>query len=511
MSWRCSAVQGLLLGLGLWFAAGLVHADPVDSTAAPAPPKAEPSTTQPGPVPPAPGDISKILQSIERMNLRNHTAGRKKPIRLNGRSGDMLGGKSMRGIAAEADPAHEKSGEPTSGRWRRVPLAKPQASAKPLTPEQAALIEQLESVGYLSGSELATQIGGVNLYDAERTAPGLNLYTSGHAPVAYLMDASGRLLHRWHIQFGDIWPDYPKSRITEDAGFFRRAYLQPNGDLYVIFEGYGLVKLDKDSKLLWKTSCRVHHDMDTLANGDLCVLTREAHMIERINEDRPILEDFLSVLDPNTGVERQRISIIEALENSKYASLWRHDDRPYGDIFHCNTVDVLEGYGANRIPAFAAGNVMVSIRNENIVAVVNLDAMKVLWAHKGPYVRQHDSKVLPTGNLLLFDNLSTGNRSAVLEFDPLTMRTVWELRDVGGQPFVSRTCGTAHRLPNGNTLVTASDSGHAFEVTPAQEVVWDFSNPHRAGKNNEFVATLFNVDRIAPDFPVDWVDAKTLE
>ena len=33
------------------------------------------------------------------------------------------------------------------------------------------------------------------------------------------------------------------------------------------------------------------------------------------------------------------------------------------------------------------------------------------------------------------------------------------------------------RLPNGNTLITESDRGYVFEVTPQKETVWRFANP----------------------------------
>jgi len=62
------------------------------------------------------------------------------------------------------------------------------------------------------------------------------------------------------------------------------------------------------------------------------------------------------------------------------------------------------------------------------------------------------------------------------------------------------TCGAADRLPNGNTLITESDGGRAFEVTQQAEVVWEFYNPHRAGDNREFIATLFEVIRLPSSF-----------
>jgi len=40
------------------------------------------------------------------------------------------------------------------------------------------------------------------------------------------------------------------------------------------------------------------------------------------------------------------------------------------------------------------------------------------------------------------------------------------------------------------------------EITLDGTIVWDFYNPHRAGKNDEFIATLFRMDRLPPDFPI---------
>ncbi len=36
--------------------------------------------------------------------------------------------------------------------------------------------------------------------------------------------------------------------------------------------------------------------------------------------------------------------------------------------------------------------------------------------------------------------------------------------------------GTAQRLPNGNTLICDGAKGHAIEVTPEKEIVWEWLN-----------------------------------
>ena len=69
-------------------------------------------------------------------------------------------------------------------------------------------------------------------------------------------------------------------------------------------------------------------------------------------------------------------------------------------------------------------------------------------------------------------------------------------------------CGSSERLPNGNTLISESNRGRAIEVTPDKQIVWEFINPHRAGENNELIATLFEVVRLDPRFPLDWVETN---
>jgi hypothetical protein len=139
------------------------------------------------------------------------------------------------------------------------------------------------------------------------------------------------------------------------------------------------------------------------------------------------------------------------------------------------------------------------------LAVVDLDREAVVWARRGSFRDQHDAQILASGNLLLFDNRGAEPHSRVLELDPERPEHVaWEHTGSAAQPFYSATCGTAQRLPNGNTLITESDAGRAFEVTPGGEIVWEFLSPWRAGDGGELVATLFEVVRLPPGFDTSW-------
>jgi hypothetical protein len=179
-------------------------------------------------------------------------------------------------------------------------------------------------------------------------------------------------------------------------------------------------------------------------------------------------------------------------------------------VFHTNTVELLDGRFAHSHPAFAEGNVLISIRFLDAIAVVDLDLAEVVWAATGTFKRQHEPTILKNGNLLLFDNEGPGpdNFSTVQEYRLPEMELVWEYRGSREVPFYSHTCGTAQRLPNGNTLITESDAGRAIEVTQNKRIVWEYINPHRAGEQGKYIATLFTLERLPPDFPISWASGK---
>lgn len=338
------------------------------------------------------------------------------------------------------------------------------------------------------------------MHDAAAVSPGLSLYTSGHAAEAVLMDRDGRVLHRWRYPLRRLWPDLAADPDNARLEYWRRAYLYPNGDLLGIYEGFGIVKLDSRSNVLWSHRGGIHHDLEVLPSGEIWVLDRDGKVIPRIHPDKGILEDMVTVLGADGRVLR-RISILESLEKSRWASLIGRTKRE-GDIFHTNTLEVLDGRFADRNPAFRKGNVLVSVLNLDALAILDPDREEAVWLRTGSWRRQHQPTFLANGRLLLFDNRGPGpDRSRVIEIDPLTGETAWQF---GGTPevdFFSKTLGSCQRLPNGNTLISESENGRAIEVTPAGRVVWEFYNPHRTGKSGELVAVLFEMLRLPADFP----------
>jgi hypothetical protein len=120
------------------------------------------------------------------------------------------------------------------------------------------------------------------------------------------------------------------------------------------------------------------------------------------------------------------------------------------------------------------------MRTINSIAILDPRNLEVLWAWgPGNLYRQHHPTLLESGNIIIFDN--GHRRSQIVEVDPLTFKVVWRYAPRKG--FLSRFRGSVQRLPNGNTLITESDRGYVFEVTPSQEIVWRFANPDVTNDN----------------------------
>ena len=367
--------------------------------------------------------------------------------------------------------------------------------------ESLRQLEQLQQLGYVDGTiDEHAELRGVEIHDRQRTSPGLNLYSSRLRTSARLIDNDGAELHTWSYPGGDGW---------------EHVELLPNGDLLVVVNQQSVFKLDKNSNLIWRYEAATHHDLAIHPSGEIFVLTDASVLKPEIHPDVPVIEDFIEILSPDGQLE-DRLSILDAMRSSDYAFLLvspqhlpsdRHEgERLRLDMLHTNHIQVFDGSLADRSSLFSEGNVLISMRTINTIAIIDPSSRRVLWAW-GPsnLHRQHHPTLLPNGHILLFDNGQ--NRSQIVEFDPLTFEVAW--RYAPNMGFLSRFRGSAQRLSNGNTLITESDRGYVFEVSPDHDIVWRFANPDV--KTNNLRVAIWRMTRY-PSGELGFIDsADTLE
>lgn len=321
-----------------------------------------------------------------------------------------------------------------------------------------------------------------------RTDDGFTLYSTTHGSWAALIDMTGRVVHHWHMPFSKARPFMTNvyHPLPDEQIHWFGCWLYPNGDLLAVYHadgdtpfGYGLVKMDNNSNLLWAYPGRVHHDVHVGEDGTIyCIkhrLTREPppgmdYVVT------PYIADDVVLLSPE-GKELKSVSLLQAFRDSPYAPMLHmylaeipNRGEGKGDYLHPNRVAVLEAGLAAKFPRFKAGQVLVSLRNIDTIAVLDLAPRTVVWASQGPWRGQHAAGFLSNGCLLLYDNIGGLERTRVLEFDPVNQAIPW---CYASQNFTASIRGTAERLENGNTLIADPGKCRIFEVTPTKEIVWE--------------------------------------
>ncbi|MEJ2086522.1 MAG: arylsulfotransferase family protein, partial [Acidobacteriota bacterium] len=253
-----------------------------------------------------------------------------------------------------------------AGRWHYQPdpgLGDPSAQE----------LARVLSLPYVDGKVIAPASSGVTIYDSDRIAPGVNMYVS-----------------------------FPTKELLPGTEYFRRAQVLPNGELLAIYQGAGMVKMDVASNLLWVSDLSFYNDFFVADDGKIWSIAKRAVTRADIRPDSKTLEDSIVVLDAE-GNLIETISLLDAFLASDYADLI-HPLPEVADIFHTNTIQVMDGSLSSLSPLFSQGLLLISLRQIDIVAFVDPSSATPLRAWRGPWVMQHEPTVLPDGRLLVFDN-----------------------------------------------------------------------------------------------------------
>jgi hypothetical protein len=276
-------------------------------------------------------------------------------------------------------------------------------------------------------------------------------------------------------------------------------------------EGVGAVRLDRCSNIVWRLPVTTHHQLDYLPNGDTLigidrVRTAPDPRYPRLEPgpDGYFLENAILRLRPDGTVAEEHWLMDILYESGWESLLFSGEDAVVRteQPTHHNDVEMLRPEMAAAFPMFEAGDVMLSLRNNQTILVVDGETWKVKWTMTGPFLYAHDPDFLPNGHILLFDNRRTGftpllGGSRIIEIDPATRDIVWSYQGSAEEPFYTLIRGMQQQLPNGNVLVVEAQRGRVFEVTRAapSRIVWEYVNLVQDG----YAGLVTGAERIAPE------------
>jgi len=357
---------------------------------------------------------------------------------------------------------------------------------------QSSEEERLKALPYLaySTSELDQSKMGVVVSRPMSFSPGLNLYCSMPRGEAYLMDMKGLFQHTWH----------------SDRKDWQACALDKSGNIYFVVLDQVLEKIDWNSHSIWKSKGRYHNYISIADNGDILTFTREVKKIPYRAETIPILNDLITIVSPDGQIKKKismyklfgkllperRLDIISFADESQLTG----EKRDIYDVFHSNAVERLD---RDVKGVCSRGDLLVSIRELNLIAIVDPVNEKVKWQWGQGYLdSQHSPVMLDSGNILLLDNGRLEREySRIIEMDPRKGQIVYDYRAEPASSFFTSVGGSVQELPNGNLLITESEMGRTFELTYKNEIVWEYYNKNlnEGGTERE---VIYRMTRLKP-------------
>jgi hypothetical protein len=378
---------------------------------------------------------------------------------------------------------------------------------------QLGLVKDMETGADASDDgERSSAEAGVARFDTAAASPGFTLMTSGSAEEALLVDMKGRTVHRWSMPVATVRERFGDGKRPVDTPVsWRSFHLYPDGSLLVVLHGenvtpygLGLLKLDKDSNLLWANLDHAHHDVVVAEDGLIYTLSQEIRdtpVADLGTLQPPFLEDFVLVLNPEGQIVHRR-SVMEAFTGTPFASSVKRlaNRRDWkGDYFHVNAIEPYDS--RNVSPVLGSNQVLISIRNMDALATMDLGTGKIVWLLRGSWHRQHDPDLVGD-RILLFDNrgdFARNARTRIIELEPSTGGITWSANENDQYALYSGWGGNQQVLENGNVLITESAHGRVLEVTHDGRLVWEFFGALR-DEGGRYAAPILEARRYPPPY-----------
>lgn len=338
-----------------------------------------------------------------------------------------------------------------------------------------------------------------------------------------LIRRDGTLVADWPTRFSEYFLQAyhmhkpPQTDLNIDL---HGALINPDGSVVFNFEYGGMVKLSRCGEVIWTLKYPTHHSVEKAQNGGYWVPGRRAlkartgpyppFMSQNHQDD--YLEDIILKVNED-GVIIEQIPILKLLyENglepiltaTGYAFLEHHN--PEKQITHLNKVAELSPAMAEAYNGFEAGDLLVSLRNYNLVFVFDPHQQRIKWHQTGPWRRQHDPDFNPDGTITIYNNniyrtaLDDDHRlkpdipkvSQIIRINPDNGDYATIYGDRQGEEFLSVLRGTHQATAAGGLLITSSEGGRAFEVDANGMLIWQYINRYDADQVVEINgATLY--------------------
>jgi hypothetical protein len=335
---------------------------------------------------------------------------------------------------------------------------------------------------------------GVTYLDRDQAMPGLTLISGffDGGNELRLIRLDGSIVNRWPVSYLELLGELelPAGSITPKTDWnvdMDGALLLSDGSVLFNFEYVGTVKLDRCGELQWSV-LSTHHSIEPAEAGGFWVPSRRyvetnsplpaipapyyEDLIWRVSDDGVVVNE-LSVPDLFYLNDIQALLFANGLTDVELTG---------SEIVHLNDIEELSGEIADSFPLFSPGDLLLSLRELNLLMVIDPDTGELKWHQTGPWIRQHDPDFLPDGTISVFNNNTDGSTdgsvlggSNVMQIDPVTGQVDIVYGADAGSHMYTDVRGR-HQYLGDRILITEFAAGRVIEVNSSGELVWEYIN-----------------------------------
>ncbi len=306
---------------------------------------------------------------------------------------------------------------------------------------------------------------------------------AGQSVAKLIRLSDQKVIHQWTPHYNEFALKYSfkeKGWIKPDAKNQRLYHplLLPDGSIVFNYMMSTLVKIDKNSKLVWASKEIYHHSTEQDADGNFwtpSVIVPSTYLAG-------ILDDFkdsaLTEVSPEGKVIFRR-SVAQLLIKNGYRALLMGVGIYESDPLHLN--DIQPALTSGRY--WKKGDLLVSLRNRSTIFLYRPSTDKVIWLKTGPWLNQHDANFVDDERISVFGNnmvrahgnewlIDGHNEEYIYNFTTDSTITPYTAFLTGAKVATANE-GQATILPNGDLFVEETNENRLLRGN-TKSVEWQY-------------------------------------
>jgi hypothetical protein len=332
------------------------------------------------------------------------------------------------------------------------------------------------------------EISGLKLNDKnyrDRNYLLLSAYDkdAGHSAFKLIRLSDKKIIHNWVPDIREIMKIRDKGRPVSESSnkgniVLWHPLLAADGSIVFNTEDRSLIKIGKDSRVLWSLDGIFHHSQEFDAAGNIwasSVMKKNPAFISRYFDD--YRDDALAQVSANGQLLQQK-SISKILLDNGYRGLLFGIGPIERDPLHLNDIQP----ALTTTEYWQKDDLLVSIRNKSTVFLYRPSTNKIIWLQTGPWLNQHDVDFIDDHRISIFGNniirnknydfIDGHNEVYVFNFktNELTRPYTTFLKNANVK---TMTGGRSEILANGDVFIEETDFGRILRGN-TQSTIWQY-------------------------------------